>query len=135
MFEITTLAAKDTFVLELLNANDEPLKDAEGKPLSVTVYGHGSKAYTKAQAARTQRMLDRMAKKGKVKLNAQEQTEENAEFLAACTDSFNGWQYKGSADAAAIEAAYKDPTIGFIADQVGKAIGDWANFMNSSANS
>lgn len=135
MFEITTLAAKDTFVLELLNANDEPLKDAEGKPLSVTVYGPGSKAYTKAQAARTQRMLDRMAKKGKVKLNAQEQTEENAEFLAACTDSFNGWQYKGAADAAAIEAAYKDPTIGFIADQVGKAIGDWANFMNSSANS
>ena len=79
--------------------------------------------------------FDRMAKKGKVKLNAQEQTEENAEFLAACTDSFNGWQYKGSADAAAIEAAYKDPTIGFIADQVGKAIGDGANFMNSSANS
>lgn len=135
MFEITTLAAKDTFVLDLVNANDEPLKDADGTQLSVTVYGPGSKPYTKAQAARTQRMLDRMAKKGKVKLNAQEQTDENAEFLAACTASFNGWQYKGAADVAAIEAAYKDPTIGFIADQVGKAIGDWANFTNSSANS
>ena len=65
MFEITTLAAKDTFTLELLNGNDEPLLDSNGKPLSVTVYGPGSKAYQKANSQRTQRMLDRMAKKAR----------------------------------------------------------------------
>lgn len=128
MFEITNLAAKDTFTLELLSANDEPLLDKDGKPLSVTVYGPGSKAYQKANAARTQRLLDAMAKKGKQKLNAEEQVRENAAFLAACTVSFNGWAYKG--DATAFEAAYADPSIGFIADQVSKAINDWANFTN-----
>lgn len=131
MFEITSLAAKDTFVLELLNGNDEPLTGADGKALSVTVYGPGSKPFVKAQAARTQRMLDRMAKKGKVKLDAAEQARENADFLAACTVSFNGWAHHGKADAEAVLAAYNDPTIGFIADQVGKAVGDWGNFTNS----
>lgn len=131
MFEITSLAAKDTFTLELLNGNDDALTDSAGKALSVTVYGPGSKPFTKAQAARTQRMLDRMAKKGKVKLNAEEQSRENADFLAACTVSFNGWSYKGAADAPAILAAYNDPTIGFIADQVTKAVGDWGNFTNN----
>ena len=131
MFEITSLAAKDTFTLELVNGNDEPLKGADGKALSVTVYGPGSKPFTKAQAARTQRMLDRMAKKGKVKLNAEEQTRENSDFLAACTVSFNGWMYQGKNDPEAILAAYNDAAIGFIADQVGKAVGDWANFTNS----
>lgn len=126
MFEITKLAARDTFTLELVNANDEPLRDADGKPLSVTVYGPGSKAYQKANAARTQRLMDAMTKKGKAKLNAEEQLRENAAFLAACTVSFNGWAYKG--EESAFEAAYSDPTIGFIADQVQKAIGDWANF-------
>ncbi len=131
-FEITSLAAKDTFTLELLNANDEPLLDAGGNPLSVTIYGPGSKVYAKAQAARTQRLMDRMAKRGKVKLSAEEQQRENAEFLAACTVSFNGWAYQGKADREAIEAAYNDPSIGFIAEQVNKAIGDWANFTNNA---
>lgn len=128
MFEITNLAARDTFTLDLVNANDEPLTDADGKPLSVTVYGPGSKAYQKANAARTQRLMDAMAKRGKAKLNAEEQLRENAAFLAACTVSFNGWAYKG--DAKAFEAAYSDAAIGFIADQVQRAIGDWANFTN-----
>ncbi len=131
-FEITSLAANDTFSLELLNANDEPLLDTDGNPLSVTIYGPGSKVYAKAQAARTQRLMDRMAKRGKVKLSAEEQQRENAEFLAACTVSFNGWTYQGKADREAIEAAYNDPTIGFIAEQVNKAIGDWANFTKSA---
>lgn len=135
MFEITSLAAKDTFTLELLNANDDPLRDADGKVISVTVYGPGSKTFTKAQASRTQRMLDRMAKKGKVKISAEEQTRENAEFLAACTVSFNGWTYQGKSDPEAVLAAYSDPSIGFIADQIGKAVGDWANFTNSSLTS
>ncbi len=131
-FEMTSLAANDTFSLELLNANDEPLLDTDGNPLSVTIYGPGSKVYAKAQAARTQRLMDRMAKRGKVKLSAEEQQRENAEFLAACTVSFNGWTYQGKADREAIEAAYNDPAIGFISEQVNKAIGDWANFTKSA---
>lgn len=128
--EITSLAAQDTFVLELNNANDEPLINADGTRPTVTVYGPGSRAYQKAQAARTQRIMDRMAKKGKVKLSAEEQLREQADFLSACTASIAGWTYKGGTDAQAIAAAYADPAIGFIADQVAKAVGDWANFTS-----
>ena len=35
MFEITSIAAKDTFDVELLSPNDEPLKDADGAQLRV----------------------------------------------------------------------------------------------------
>lgn len=132
LFEITSIAAKEQYIVMLNDANDEPLKDKAGGQLSVTVFGPGSKAYAKATAARTQRMMDRMAKKGKSKLTAEEQIKETAEFLAAITIGFNGWVYKGGADAASILAAYKDSEIGFITDQIQKAAGDWANFSASA---
>lgn len=132
MFEITQLAAKDTFTLELLSPTDAPLLDSAGVPLSVTVYGPGSKAYARAQAERNQRLIERSARKGKFNLSAEEQTLEGAQFLADCTQSFNGWGYKGSAERDAILAAYQDHSIGFISDQVAKAIKDWANFTSSS---
>lgn len=136
MFEITSVAAKDTFTVNLLNANDEPLLDDQGEPISITVYGPGSKTHQRAQARLNQRYIDRAAKKGgKVKLSAEEQMKEQAEFLAACTHSFNGFAYQGAATPEAILAAYSDPSIGFIADQVAKALGDWANFSTSSAKS
>ena len=135
MFEITQIAARDTFTLELKNGNGDVLLDASGAPLSVTVYGPGSKAFRQAQAERNQRMIDRMAKAGKTRLSAEENQRETALFLAACTVSFNGWCYQGKNDAHAIEAAYLDPAIGFIADQVGAAIPDWANFTSSSPQS
>lgn len=135
LFEITSIAAKDQYTIMLINANDEPLLNKAGDQLSVTVFGPGSKAYAKATAARTQRLLDRMAKKGKSKLTAEDQINENAEFLAAITVSFNGWVYKGGADAASILAAYKDSEIGFIIEQVQKSAGDWANFLPSAVTS
>lgn len=131
MFEITTLAAQETFTLELVGPSDEPLRDEQGSALSVTVYGPGSKAYQRASAARTQRLLDKMAKRGRNRLSGEEQLSEQAAFLAACTVSFNGWAYKG--DPQAFEAAYADPAIGWIADQVAKAVGDWANFTKGSS--
>lgn len=135
MFEITQVAARDTYVIELKNADDEPLVDAAGKALSVTVYGPGSKAYAKAQAARNQKMMDRMAKRGRVKLSAEEQSELDAQLLAAITVSFDGWTYKGRSDRDVFEQAYADRSIGFIADQVMKAAGDWANFSTAPTNS
>lgn len=136
MFELTSIAAKDTYTINLVNANDEPLLQDDGSPVSITVYGPGSKHHQRAQARRTQLALDRMAKRGgKIKITAEEQQKEQAEFLAACTHSFNGLSYNGSSTGDAILAAYSDPSIGFIADQVSKALGDWANFSNSSAKS
>lgn len=135
LFEITSIAAKDQYTVMLVNANDKPLLNKAGDQLSVTVFGPGSKAYATATAERTQCMIDRMAQKRKSKLTAEEQIKETAEFLAAITIGFNGWVYKGGADAASILAAYKDSEIGFITEQVQKASGDWANFSPSVVTS
>lgn len=136
MFEITSLAAKDTAVIPLKSAAGEPLLDAEDKPLTVTVYGPGSKPYAAAQAARQQRMLDMMASKGRnARLSPDDARKDSAKFLAACTVSFNGWSYNGVSDALAHEQAYADPALGWLADQVGQAVGDWANFSSGSAQS
>jgi hypothetical protein len=101
--------------------------------LSITVFGPGSKQFAKAQALRTQRLMDRMAKKGKGKLTAEEQASERADFLAACTVSFNGFDYHG--DAAAFCDAYADTSLGWLTDQVERFIGDWGNFSTGSAKS
>ena len=63
---------------------------------------------------------------------------EQAEFLAACTVSFNHFTYppaEGLEGAALFRRAYEDPSIGFIAAQVAAHINDWANFTTSSAAS
>jgi hypothetical protein len=136
MFEITSVSAKDKADIELNKANGEPLCDTEGNRLSVTVWGPGSKAYAAAQAARQQRLLDRSARKGRnARMTPEEAARENAEFLAACTVSFNGWAYQGKADAQAFVAAYSDPALGWLSDQVGAGVSDWANFSSGSAQS
>lgn len=135
MLEITTLAAKDTFTLFLRHPNKKPIKDAAGEPVSVTVYGPGSKEYNGAIAERNQRLIARMQSDSNTPLSAEEQTLENAKFLASCTVSFNGWAYLGNSDRAAMVAAYSDHKIGYIADQISKAVVDWANFTTSSSES
>jgi hypothetical protein len=62
-----------------------------------------------------------------------EQRELDAEFLASCTVSFNNFAYKDLTGTEMFKAAYLDTTIGFISEQVNKAIGDWANFTQGSA--
>ena len=47
--------------------------------------------------------------------------------------SFNNFAYKELTGNEMFKAAYLDTTIGFISEQVNKAIGDWANFTQGSA--
>lgn len=132
MFDISKLAVKETAVIELETPDGEPLLDENGKVLSVTVYGPGSKQFQRAQGKRNRAILDHVRKGGK-KMKDEEQRELDAEFLADCTASFNGFVYKDLTGYDMFKAAYLDPAIGFIAEQVNKAIGDWANFTNKSA--
>jgi hypothetical protein len=135
MFDITSVAASETSVLELVSAADEPLLDADGKPLTITLYGPGTTQFARASQRRQNKLLDRLKKKGKADLSPDEQTAEQADFLASVTVSFNGWTYPPAGKATGAElfkAAYKDRAIGFIADQVTAFVGDWANFTKSS---
>ena len=138
MFDITTLAATDTSTLELVGGDDAPLFDEKGKRLSITVYGPGSKVYQRAQARQQNLIMDKLKKRGRMDQSAEEKALEQAEFLAACTVSFNGFAYPpadGLEGQELFRKAYADPSIGFIAAQVAAHINDWANFTKSSAES
>lgn len=132
MFDISKLAVKETAIIELETPDGEPLTNDQGETLSVTVYGPGSKQFQRAQGKRNRAILEHVRKGGK-KMKDEEQRELDAEFLAECTASFNGFVYKDLTGYDMFKAAYLDPAIGFIAEQVNKAIGDWANFTNKSA--
>lgn len=132
MFDISTLAVNDTTIIELESPTGDPLTNDKGDALSVTVYGPGSKQFHRAQSVRNRAILEYVKKGGK-KMKDGEQRELDAEFLASCTVSFNGFTYKDLTGYEMYKAAYLDTAIGFISEQVNKAIGDWANFTQGSS--
>jgi len=138
MFDITKLAATETSIVELVGGDDAPLYDDKGKRLTITVYGPGTKVYQRAQQRQQNQLMDKIKKRGKMDQTAEEKLAEQADFLAACTVSFNGFAYPpadGLEGQELFRKAYADPSIGFIAAQVANHINDWANFTKSSAES
>lgn len=138
MFDITKLAATETSIVELVGGDDAPLYDDKGKRLTITVYGPGTKVYQRAQQRQQNQLMDKIKKRGKMDQTAEEKLAEQADFLAACTVSFNGFAYPpadGLEGQDLFRKAYADPSIGFIAAQVAGHINDWANFTKSSAES
>ncbi len=147
--EIKKLAVEETSFLHLRDANDEllyekkevvqdgvaALVDDKDKPVGIDLYGPGSKPFAKAQASRNNRFTDRMKKKGKSNLSAAEQVEENAAFLAACTKGFRNIQYDQLEGEALFMAVYSDSSVGFIAEQASKHLGEWGNFKKASTTS
>ena len=131
MFDISSLAVKDTTIVELETPTGDELLNDKGERLSVTVYGPGSKQFNKAQGVRNRAILEYVKRGGK-KMKVGEQRELDAEFLASCTVSFNNFTYKEFTGSEMFKEAYLDTAIGFISEQVNKAIGDWANFTQGA---
>lgn len=131
-FEISQLAAVETTDVHLRNpATDVLLYDGEA-PMSITIYGPGSKPYVAAQSAAENRALSRFKRKAGSDQSAEEKQDNQVTFLCACTVALNNFDYKGGKDAAAIRLMYADLSVGWIAEQVNKALGDWSNFMQAS---
>ena len=138
MFDITKTAVSETANLDLLGPDEAPLIGEDKKQCSITLYGPGSEPFERASAKRQNKLVQRLKKKGKAEMSAEEQRAEQAEFLASITVSFNGFAYPPAGDATGkdlFRAAYSDRRIGFIADQVQAFVGDWGNFTSSSATS
>ena len=127
MLDISTLAVKETTLIEINGPDGEPLVDEAGNRVSITVYGPGSKPYQRAQGVRNRAILEAV-RRGAKKMNDAEQREVDADFLASCTAAFNNFAYKDLQGPEAFKAAYMDISIGWMAEQVNKAIGDWENF-------
>lgn len=137
--DLSTLSASETAVIKLTHpATGEPLTSA-GFPVTVTVYGPGSRQHQQMRAARDRRIMaaamvaNKAGKKPADLTDPDKERADTAADLAACTASIHGWDYKGATDATAIKAAYADASMGWLADQVARGLGDWATFLPESA--
>lgn len=142
MGDIRKHAVEPTTRLHLRNAADELLyadgddgKPDLARPMVAVLYGPGSKQYAKAQSARSNRMVDKLKKKGKTDTSAEENQRESVEFLAACTAALENVELDQLTGDALHRAVYSDLTLGFIPEQVGKHLGDWGNFTKGSLTS
>ena len=136
--QIKSLAVEETAFLHLRSAGEELLYEAgkdgypdKTKPVGITFYSPGSKAYAKAQTARSNRIVDRFKSKGKANRTAEETKQENAAFLVACTHSMQHMEVDKLEGEALFQAVYDDPTLGFIVDQSAAFASDWANFSKA----
>lgn len=136
MSDIKRFAVVETSTLELRGADDSPLIGDDDRPMTVTVYSPGSKPYARAQAAQSNRLIDKLKRRGKMDQSAEEKSAEQALFLTGCTKEFSanvGYEELIGDDL--FKAIYSDASIGFIAEQVGKHLGDWGNFTTASTKS
>lgn len=134
-FDISSLASDgDTFEIQIINPKTElPLLGDGGRPVSVTVYNPGTRAFQQAKAKQENRLLNRIKRKGKMEETAEEKAEGLADFLTTVTVSFNNFVYGGMEPGPAMfRACYLDPRIGWLPQQVNNDLGDWANFTKSA---
>jgi len=132
--DIRKFAVEPTARLHLRDAGDELMYvDAdESKPIAVNLFGPGSKQHARALNEKQNHHVDLIKKKGKTKESAEDARKSNAEFLSACTASWENMEYDGLTGDALSVAVYSDISIGFIADQVASYLADWANFTKGS---
>jgi len=130
--DIKSFAVEQTGRIHLRDASDELMYTPDGKEIAINVYSPGSKKFAKAQAAKSNRTLDLLRKKGKADQTAESMAEEKATYLADCTESFENIEYDKLEGKALFRAVYGDDSLGFIADQVAAYLGDWSNFTKGS---
>lgn len=132
MSSLTKYEMAETAVLHLRDAADN-LMYADGadgkpdltKPMQAHLFGPGSKQYAKAQNARQNHQVDLLKRKGKTKESAEDAANEQAEFLAACTQSFD------NIEDAPIDV-YRNQKLSFIREQIGVYLNETANFTQGS---
>jgi len=135
VLDLSTIGVNATATIELNDELGDPLFNSSGNRVSITVYGPGSKQFQKAQSIRQNAAMDNFAKRLNKKSKNIDDSELDAEFLASCTVSFNNLGYKDLTGTEMFKAAYLDPAITFIKEQVNKFAGDYANFTKKSAKS
>lgn len=140
MFDITSQAVADTAPIHLKGPDGEHLFDADQKPVRIVVYGPGSRQFAAIEAKQTARAVKRMQDNdGKVAVAPPEQRDaEQAEDLAAITVAFENFTYPPAGDKQGQElfqALYADRRLGYITEQVLKALRNWGNFRAGSTGS
>ncbi len=152
-FDISSIEVVDTFDVviehpktkEPMLAGGKEIDDGEGgrktvggDPMTITVYGPGSKAFKAAKSAQNTRNMKRArASGGRTETTADEDAADTAAFLSAITVSLNNFTYKGldATDRETFRAMYVDRKMGWITDQVNAQAGDWGRFTQAAKSS
>jgi hypothetical protein len=130
MFDVKSLAIRDTFVLHLKHPVTEDnlyADEAKKQPITITLSSTASKAYRKFVNA----MHERAIKRGVKKQSAEEKRAEGVELLVAvCISSenlvYNKQPVQTEAD---FRALLSDDTVSWIKEQVDNALGDKELFI------
>lgn len=121
---LADLEARDTAWLEVQNKQDDGPLLFNGKPVRIEVRSPGTRealgAQHKLEQAQTAKTFAAMRGKP-AKETVDDKIAASAEKLAAVTASIDGLPI------APIEL-YKNPRLGYIAEQVQRFHGDWSNF-------
>lgn len=130
MFNLDTLALKDTVTLQLKHpVTEELLVTDKGEAVSIVLYGSSSKQYRNAITA----MQNRALKRGKKVPTAEEMREESVRVLVACSEKAINLSYKGAPldNPEAFRDLYNDASFSWLKDQVDAALGDVSNFLEA----
>lgn len=129
-FDVSQFELEETAVLTVQNAKGTDDLLVNGQPVTITLYGSGSRQAVKAmhRAGQQQALRLQALVRGKVsKVAAEEADQELAEKLVACTASISNFPIEGGA-----QALYSNPKLGYITKQVVKFLDDDANFAKGS---
>ena len=138
-FNIKNLAIAASASMPVRDASGDAVVDAEGRKLTITLHSPGTKEHQKAKHASDERnnnrVFARMQGKADAKQSAEDKVNERAEFLAACTISFDNFGDDSGAGFELFKRTYADIEIGHIADDVEKFLGERGNFKKGSPTS
>lgn len=133
--DVSTLKVADRAAIHVKSATGEPLYEGD-KPVRIILHSPGSRAHAAVESRQTARAVRRHNEnEGKLAaFTAEERLRESAEDLAAVTVRFEGLTCGDLQGPALFEAVYGDPALGYITNQVTKALKDWGTFGKASAS-
>lgn len=126
-FNISSKKVNDTAVLHLVDPEtDTKMYDAEGKEVTITLYGKASKQYRDALAALSRKNLARKNKPQSFETNV----EDNIEILVAISKTSTlEMDGESVSTAATFRKLYSDSGLFWIKDQVQEKLDDTAAFL------
>jgi hypothetical protein len=132
MFDLNTLAIKDSTTLQLKHPVTEELLFADAEqtqPVTIDLWSQSSKQYRAAVNA----MQNRQLKRGKKQPTAEAQREEGVALLVACSKSAANLSIDGEAldNADAFRKLYSIDAYGWVKTQVDEALGSVELFIEA----
>lgn len=120
--------------LPVKNVDGSPMLDAAGAPVTVTVFGPGTKVWQVADATRRRKAMKRTREaNGKIEAALDNNDEDSIEFLCTIVKRFNNLEFPGAqGDKETVAAVFNEPKLGYIRDHLMEDTRSWENFTKAS---